>query len=141
MYFRSGKRKGKSAFKAISMSPIRETHTLLTPTSSSDGEEEEVSYSKLMKDDSAACVSWAETKNLMVKLCQRHTKHAKNSCAETTGNPYKRCKCVCTRVCARLCVCVCAFLSYVRNIKICYEDMTDHDRSYAQNLSSCAIKA
>lgn len=65
MYFGSGKRKGKSAFKVIDVSNKRSTSVVnfpscwpKTPTSSNNGEEE-VSYSEMVEDDSAACVSWS----------------------------------------------------------------------------------
>lgn len=61
MYFGSGKKKGKSAFKVIYVSNKRSTSVVnlpscwSTPTSSNDVEEP----SEMVEDDSAACVSWS----------------------------------------------------------------------------------
>ena len=61
MYFGSGKRKGKSAFKVIDVSNKRSTSVVnfpscwSTPTISNDGDE----VSKMAEVDSAANVSWS----------------------------------------------------------------------------------
>ena len=61
MYFGSGKRKGKSAFKVIDVSNKRSTSIVnfpscwSTPTSSNDGDE----VSEMAEGDSAAYVAWS----------------------------------------------------------------------------------